>query len=247
VGLVRIVTSHQERTVLEIGDVFVKVQADSAAGERELAAMAAAPVPTPVVLWSEPGPPHVIALQRVIGARLGRLGDPVELPPAAWTAAGRALRVLHEAVVPAGLPEAKPWLSSAPIDEVERWLIGSGLVDRAVVEARAAFAREVLVGRTFDPAFVHGDLQAEHVHVDGGEVVGILDWSDACAGDALADLAVLTVGNRERLDDVLVGYERPVDRTVVAAHWTVRRLSAVRWMTEHGYDVAGDIAALAVD
>nr|WP_285650508.1 phosphotransferase [Actinomycetospora sp. NBRC 106375] len=35
---------------------------------------------------------------------------------------------------------------------------------------------------------VHGDLRAEHVLVDGGRITGVLDWSDARAGDPAKDL-----------------------------------------------------------
>ena len=46
--------------------------------------------------------------------------------------------------------------------------------------------------RPWTPAFVHGDLQVAHVFVDGDEVTGVLDWSEAGQGDAMYDLASLT-------------------------------------------------------
>jgi aminoglycoside phosphotransferase (APT) family kinase protein len=51
-----------------------------------------------------------------------------------------------------------------------------------------------------------GDLQVEHVFVDGYEVTGVLDWSGASPGDALFDLAILTLGHKEHLGDVVAGY-----------------------------------------
>jgi aminoglycoside phosphotransferase (APT) family kinase protein len=36
--------------------------------------------------------------------------------------------------------------------------------------------------------FIHGDLQADHVFVDGDEVTGVVDWSEASQGDALFDV-----------------------------------------------------------
>jgi len=36
-------------------------------------------------------------------------------------------------------------------------------------------------------AFIHGDLQVAHVFVDGNEVTGVVDWSEASHGDALFD------------------------------------------------------------
>ncbi len=60
------------------------------------------------------------------------------------------------------------------------------------------------------PRFVHGDLQAAHVFVDGDEVSGVLDWSEAGQGDAMYDLASLTLGHPEHLDDVLEGIARGI-------------------------------------
>ena len=44
------------------------------------------------------------------------------------------------------------------------------------------------------PVFIHGDLQVDHVFVDGDDVTGVVDWSEASPGDALFDLAILTLG-----------------------------------------------------
>jgi aminoglycoside phosphotransferase (APT) family kinase protein len=37
--------------------------------------------------------------------------------------------------------------------------------------------------------FTHGDLQVAHVFVDGDQITGVVDWSEAGRGDALYDLA----------------------------------------------------------
>jgi aminoglycoside phosphotransferase (APT) family kinase protein len=49
------------------------------------------------------------------------------------------------------------------------------------------------------PVFTHGDLQISHVLVDGDEITGVIDWSEAGQGDALYDLATLTLGHEGRL------------------------------------------------
>jgi aminoglycoside phosphotransferase (APT) family kinase protein len=94
--------------------------------------------------------------------------------------------------------------------------------------------------------FAHGDFQAAHVFVQGDAVTGIIDWADSCQGDPLYDLAVLTVGHEERLADVLDGYGRDFhpDEDVIRGWWAFRRLAAVPWMVEHGYDAGGDVEAL---
>ena len=94
--------------------------------------------------------------------------------------------------------------------------------------------------------FIHGDLQVDHVFVDGDEVSGIVDWSEAAPGDALFDLATLTLGNEERLDDLLAGYGTDVDRDLVRAWWSLRCLLGVRWLAEHGFGPPDDMPEVAV-
>ncbi|GGZ24711.1 hypothetical protein GCM10010300_80220 [Streptomyces olivaceoviridis] len=84
--------------------------------------------------------------------------------------------------------------------------------------------------------FAHGDLQITHVFADGNEITGLIDRFEAGQGDALFDLATLTLGHAEHLDDVVAGYGTDVDLDVIRAWWSVRCLLAIRWLTEHGFD-----------
>lgn len=84
--------------------------------------------------------------------------------------------------------------------------------------------------------FTHGDLQISHVFVDGDEITGIIDWSEAGRGDALFDLATLTLGHEEHLADVVAGYGTGVDLDVIRAWWSLRSLLVVRRPAEHGFD-----------
>jgi aminoglycoside phosphotransferase (APT) family kinase protein len=63
------------------------------------------------------------------------------------------------------------------------------------------------------------------VFVDGDEVTGVIDWSEAAQGDALFDLAILTLGHEEHLDDVVAGYGTDVDLDVIRGWWSWRSLS----------------------
>ena len=90
--------------------------------------------------------------------------------------------------------------------------------------------------RPWTPVFTHGDRQVAHVFVDGDEITGVVDWSEAGQGDALFDLAILTLGHEERLGEVIAGYGGDVDRDVVRAWWSLRSLLVVRWLSEHGFD-----------
>jgi aminoglycoside phosphotransferase (APT) family kinase protein len=227
---VEVVVAHQERVTLRVGEVFLKIDADQARTDREVEAMAMAPVPTPEVLWRKPS---VLALAAVPGTALGRLGRPSTAAPAAWAAAGAAVRLLHEAPLP-------PWPgqsldeASAELDAECEWLLTNDVLPRDLVTHNRRIAEAAL--RPWTPAFIHGDLQVAHVFVDGDRVTGVLDWSEAATGDALYDLASLTLGHPEHLDDVVAGYGTDVDLEVVRAWWSWRSLTAVRWLVEHGFD-----------
>ncbi len=227
---VEVVVAHSERATLRVGDVFLKVDADQARIDVEVEAMARAPVPTPEVLWRKP---PVLALAAVSGTALGRLGEPSPASPAAWAAAGAAIRTLHDAPLP---PWPGPGLEeiTAHLDAECEWLVASGVLPAGLVARNRQVAAAAL--RPWTPVFAHGDLQITHVFVDGDEVTGIIDWSEASRGDALYDLASLTLGHEEHLDDVVAGYGRDVDRDVIRGWWSLRSLRASRWLVEHGFD-----------
>ena len=90
--------------------------------------------------------------------------------------------------------------------------------------------------RPWTPAFTHGDLQIAHVFIDDDEITGVIDWTEAGPGDALYDLATLTLGHEEHLGDLLAGYGTDVDLDMIRAYWSLRSLLAVRWLAEHGFD-----------
>jgi len=227
---IEVVVAHSERATLRVGDVFLKIDSDQRRLDVEVEAMALAPIPTPEVLWRKP---PVLALAALPGTALGRLGEPSPASPAAWAAAGAAARTLHEAPLP-------PWPGPS-VDEITshldrecEWLVTSGLLPARLVTRNRQVAETVL--RSWTPVFTHGDLQITHVFVDGDEITGVLDWSEASRGDALFDLAILTLGHEEHLGDVVAGYGTDVDLDVIRAWWSLRSLGAARWLVEHGFD-----------
>jgi aminoglycoside phosphotransferase (APT) family kinase protein len=227
---VEVVVAHNERATLRVGDVFLKIDGDQANTDVEVEAMALAPVPTPEVLWRQP---PVLALAAVRGMALGRLGEPSAASPAAWAAAGAAVRRLHDAPRP-------PWPGKS-LDEIAsrldrecEWLVTNGVLPADLVTRNRQVAAAAL--RPWTPVFAHGDLQLAHVFVAGDEVTGVIDWSDAGPGDALYDLAILTLGHEERLADVMAGYGTDVDLDVIRGWWSWRCLVAVRWLAEHGFE-----------
>jgi Ser/Thr protein kinase RdoA (MazF antagonist) len=237
---VEVVVAHHECATLRVGDVFLKIDGDQTRTDVEVEAMAMAPVPTPEVLWRKP---PVLALAALPGTALGRLGEPSTASPAAWAAAGAAARMLHDAPLP-------PWPGQS-LDEIAseldvecEWLITNGVLPADVVTRNRRVAEAAL--RPWTPVFTHGDLQVAHVFVDGDEITGVIDWSEASQGDALFDLAILTLGHKEHLGDVVAGYGTDVDRDLIHAWWSLRCLTNVRWLAEHGYGSPDEFPEVAV-
>ena len=227
---VEIVVAHHERATLRVGDVFLKIDVDQRNTDVEVEAMALAPIPTPEVLWRKP---PVLALAALPGKALGHLGEPSTASSAAWAAASAAARALHAAPLPPWRGRSLDGIASQLEGECE-WLVTNGVLPAELVRRNREVAEAVF--RPWTPVFTHGDLQVSHVFVDGDEITGVLDWSEAAGGDALLDLAVLTLGHEEHLGDVVAGYGTEVDLDVIRGWWSLRSLVGTRWLLEHGFD-----------
>lgn len=227
---VEVVVAHRGCATVRVGDVFLKIDSDQVRAGVEVEAMTLAPVPTPEVLWRNP---PVLALAALPGTPIARLGEPATASPAAWAAAGAAVRLLHDAPLPPrpgrGLEDL-----TAELDGECEWLVSNGVLPADLVVGNRRIADAAL--RPWKPVFTHGDLQVAHVFVDGDRVTGVIDWTEAAQGDALHDLATLTLGHREHLADVVAGYGAEVDLDGIRAWWSLRSLRGVRWLIEHGFD-----------
>jgi aminoglycoside phosphotransferase (APT) family kinase protein len=168
---------------------------------------------------------------------------PGELRPGPGLAAslGRALAALHDVprsvVEDAGLPayEATEYRERR-IAELDR-AAGTGHVPARLLSRWEKVLEDV--GRwRFQPSVVHGELVAEHVLVDGGTVVGMLDWGEARVADPADDLAWVAVGaDSEALDSVLEAYalgrvDQP-DRHLATRARLAGELALARWLL-HG-------------
>jgi len=237
---VEVVLANNDRVTLRVGDMFLKIDADQARTDVEVEAIAMAPVPTPEILWRKP---PVLALAAVAGRALRRNPGRSTASSAAWAAAGAAVRTLHDAPLPPWPGPSVDELASRLAHECD-WLVANEVLPADVVMRNRRRAETAL--RPWTPVFIHGDLHDAHVFVDGDEVTGIIDWSEASQGDALFDLATLTLAHREHLDDVIVGYGTDVDRDVIRAWWSLRCLVAVRWLVENGYGSPEQYPEIAV-
>jgi aminoglycoside phosphotransferase (APT) family kinase protein len=227
---VEVVVAHHERATLRVGDVFLKIDTDQTRTDVEVEAMTMAPIPAPEVLWRKP---PVLALAALPGTALGRLGDPATASAAAWAAAGATVRMLHDAPLPPW-PAASLHRDVASLDTECAWLLANDVLPADLVAPNRQIAEAAL--RPWTPVFIHGDLQVAHVFVDGDDITGVVDWSEAGQGDAMYDLAILSLGHPEHLSDVAAGYGADVDLDVVRAWWSLRSLTAIRWLVEHGFD-----------
>ncbi|GAB0108682.1 phosphotransferase [Nocardia sp. JMUB6875] len=212
--------------------MFLKVDSDQARLDAETDAIVSAPIPTPKILWRKPS---VLALAALPGIPLGRLGEPSTASPAAWAAAGAALRTLHDAPLPPRLGRTREQLA-AELEFECAWLLTNDVLPTDIITRNRRIAEIAL--RPWNPVFTHGDLQVAHVFVDGDAITGVIDWSEAAQGDAMYDLATLTLGHPERLKDVVAGYGAEVDLDVIRAWWSLRSLRGVRWLLDHGFDPA---------
>ncbi len=248
---VEVVVAHSERVTLRVGDVFLKIDADQTRIDREVKVMARVPIPTPKVLWRKP---PVLALAAVPGAALGVPTEPSRASSAAWVCAGAAVRTLHNTALPpwqSSQCQQRPVLSSRGavefpplLDSECEWLVANDVVSADVVRRNREVAEAAL--RPWTPVFIHGDLQIAHVFVDGEEVSGVVDWSEGGAGDAMYDLATLTLAHEEHLDDVVAGYAGDIEIDVIRAYWALRSLMEIRWLVEHGYGAAATLPEVAV-
>jgi len=105
-------------------------------------------------------------------------------------------------------------------------LVANNVVSADAVRRNPQVAKAALRPRT--PVFFHGDLQIVHLLDDGAS--GVAAWSEGGQGDAMYDLATLTLAHEEHLDDVMAGYGGHIEIDVIRAYWSLRSLMEIRWL-----------------
>jgi len=153
-------------------------------------------------------------------------------------ACGRAQARLHASTAPSSLA-ARPWISrfGTPDPDLRRQL-------EAVEKSQVSL--------------LHLDFHMDNVLVSGGEVTGLVDWTNACAGDARADLArtwsLLTrpgrAGARARVSAslwmvVAAGWHRGYEQVAGRQdHLALFRIWALSGLLETSNNEAGDASQL---
>ena len=217
---------------MRVGDVFLKIDGDQTRIDVEVEAMALAPIPTPEVLWRKP-PVLALAALPGHGARPPRRAFD-RVAGGVGRGGCRRTEAARRAAAAVAQPAAATSRHRASTRECDVARRRTASFPPTWSRATAQVAEAAL--RPWTPVFTHGDLQVDHVFVDGDEVTGVLDWSEAGQGDPLYDLAILTLGHEEHLGDVIAGYGTDVDLDVIRGWWSLRSLLAIRWLIEHGFD-----------
>ncbi|MGH3734202.1 MAG: phosphotransferase enzyme family protein [Micromonosporaceae bacterium] len=256
-----VIVAHHERVVFTTRGpdgrlVVVKADTDTARLSREYDAMAAAsraglPVPD-VVDHVHCGGPALLVTGHVPGGALDDTGC-----GAGWRHAAGLLRRLHDHADP-------PATLSIPGNGSDWWALfrwwvdhevdtckGRGLVGREVLSRLRPCLLEAFTGQQPPPlVMLHGDCRPEHWLIRSGTVTAVIDFGDACLGDPVWELAVMTAWHPARLPALLDGYQPSgAVRQRLNRLWTpyrmMRQLAAVAWMHDHGQDPTTTVTGLA--
>ena len=149
----------------------------------------ALPVPVPRFEIVEDSPEGFFVMYRKLP------GEPLDDPPGSMAAQAAAfLAALHQFPLERAL-RAGVERQLDLIERCEREVLPL-LAEEERRRADGMFERFLSRGPT-EPVLVHGDLGPTHILRTGASISGVIDWSDACLGDAALDFAWLLNGTRE--------------------------------------------------
>jgi aminoglycoside phosphotransferase (APT) family kinase protein len=242
---------------------------------RVLTAARAAGVPVPAVVHADSQEPALLVLEYVPGQALGSAASPAAWAQAGRLL--RRLHDMRDpgGIGPAlewpadGRLGPRPPLSHVLPQRAAREAAAASR--RGLISEGQALRIARLLGRAFggveDPerdCMLHGDCQPGHFLLGppeagaglgpagrgaGDTIAAVIDFADACTGDPAWDLAVLTLDDPGRLDDVLTGYapEPRLARRISALagpYRLLRRLGEATWLADHGFSPEPGLAPL---
>ncbi|MCP4084099.1 MAG: aminoglycoside phosphotransferase family protein [Actinomycetia bacterium] len=221
--------------------LVLKIDTDPERAERERRALRllTGRLPVPEIRFAIDSPALVTGLSFLPGGRLDQRG---------WMGAGQALRVIHDlepagwAAHPSHPDEILAWADSTATEAVMYGVLDEATTDRFLRRVGSIHA-STGAGQS---RVVHGDFSTEHVLI-GPEVngesplMGLLDLGDVGVGDPVHDIAVLTLWHRDRLPEVLDGYQSDMAFTerakqVLPLFRCLRFLTGALWLEQHGFN-----------
>jgi aminoglycoside 2''-phosphotransferase len=170
---------------------------------------------------NDPRVPTNPALADDIGRALARIHA---IPPDAAAAAGVDVSVVHRTDLPVAAEQIRRWVGEVPA------IRGQAPGPCAWLERREPPPRAY----TGPPRFLHGDLQMEHVIVDGatGRLSGIVDWGGQL-GDPARDFSyVLLHGGQSFFQRAVDAYDLPLDAAFAERTLFSARLGALAWLAD---------------
>ena len=119
---------------------------------------------------------------------------------------GGLMRQIHELACPEGAVWRRDVLGDLRATCVGRHRMWRTLPPRLVAQIDSFLSPPSVTRR-----LVHADLHADHIFVDGGRLVGVIDWGDALFGDPYYELPALYFGTldgqKQLLRAFLDGYQ----------------------------------------
>lgn len=197
----------------------------------------------PVPKWTGTFHGHEYMLYPRLAGRGIRVGDNL-------ASLSDCLRQLHDFDLrtAAGLvdTEASPRVWRKRYEQTWSWvdaMIVPVLDDETAQQVRQRYTAMLASIERMTPTFVHADLGAEHVLVNGdGEVTAIIDFETATIGDPAIDfVGVLAAFGHRATAQVIAGYGAPIAWERLHFYWWMGSVHAIK------YGIDSDDRAIVAD
>jgi len=151
--------------------------------------------------------------------------------------------MLHDAPLPPWPGRSLDEIASRLDGECE-WLVANDVLPADVVTRNRRVAEAAL--RPWTPVFIHGDLQVDHVFVDVTRSPASSTGPRRPRATRSSTSPPSRSDTRSTLAMFVAGYGTDVDRDLIHAWWSLRCLTNVRWLAEHGYGSPDEFPEVAV-
>lgn len=111
--------------------------------------------------------------------------------------------------------------AAAVVERMQRLSLKTSLITPQI---RATWQTALAAPLDLAPTWVHGDLHSRNVLIEGGVIVGIIDWGDLTSGDCATDLASIWMlfGDPAARGAALAAYSNLTEATILRAKgWAV--------------------------